>query len=94
MAKKPEQSTIEAIQKDAATGMNTNSIAEKHGVTWATAEKYSESQGGGKPIAKLKSKSNGHSNGACSMNLTPQLADAIWATLSIEKKADLLQRLE
>ena len=95
MAKKPDQATIDAIQNDAAAGMNTNAIAEKHSVGWSTAKKYSGS-GGGKPIAKLRTKSNRetHAAGTCSMTLTSQLADAIWSTLPIAKKAALLQLLE
>jgi hypothetical protein len=45
VAKKPEQETIDAIRKDAADGMNMNQISEKHGVTWATAKKYSGGAG-------------------------------------------------
>jgi hypothetical protein len=46
MGKKPEPDAIDAMKKDAATGMNVNAIAEKHGVTWATAQKYSGAEAG------------------------------------------------
>jgi hypothetical protein len=58
MAKKPEQDAIDAMKKDAATGMNVNAIAEKHGVTWATAQKYSGAEAG-RNGARV---SNGRSN--------------------------------
>jgi len=94
-----DPATISEIRRLAKEGKNPQQISEELSVSWPTAKKYSEqgpAQGGGKTIAKLKTKSNGHAatNGTCSMNLTPQLADAIWATLPIAKKADLLQRLE
>lgn len=38
--KPPEQFTIDAMRKDAASGMNLNKIAEKHAVGWITAKKY------------------------------------------------------
>jgi hypothetical protein len=55
MAKKPEQDTIDGIRKDAAAGMNTNQISEKHSVTWATAKKYS-AEGGGQDHCQTKNK--------------------------------------
>jgi len=55
MAKKPDQETIDTIQRDAAAGMNINAIAEKNGVGWATAAKYS-AQGGGQTDCQSQNK--------------------------------------
>ena len=51
MAKPIDESTRAAILKDAAAGMNTNQIAEKHQVGWITAKNVISGQkpaGGGR----------------------------------------------
>lgn len=54
MAKKPDQETIDAMQKDAAAGLSTNQIAEKNHVGWSTARKYANAQGGANTLPNPK----------------------------------------
>jgi hypothetical protein len=93
MAKSPDQSTIDAMRKDATAGIGTNAIAEKHGVTWATAKKYTG--GDGTKVAKKNASKIGRaqSDGAITIQATPAMLDAIWNSLPLEKKAELLKGL-
>lgn len=97
MAKPLDESTRAAILKDAAAGMNTNQIAEKHQVGWITAKNVISGNGhkpagGGKRVAKAKHTAAG-SNVHFAVKLSAEGLDAVWNALPAEKKAELLGNL-
>ncbi len=105
MAKRIDGATRVAIRTDAAEGMNLNNIAKKHGVAWGTARdivasadtKIPRVERGGKPAARRgrppKSAFGKGGVELVTLTVTAELCDGIWATLPLEKKVALLNRL-
>jgi hypothetical protein len=94
------QETIDAIRKDAAAGLTTNQIAEKHGVSWPTAKRYADGKAGKKPAgggdtssSPRRAAARASSNGHFAVKLTTEGLDAVWNALPAEKKAELLGNL-
>lgn len=93
-----DDATKAAIRKDYATGMKKGEIAAKHAVSGPTVKKIVEAQGNfvGASARSTKPKAGrakAAPAGVATLRATPQLVDGIWASLSLEKKAELLNRL-
>jgi hypothetical protein len=65
---KTDQKTIDAIRADAAAGMNFQQIAEKHGVSWPTAKRWSQSNGMPPRKGNAKTMRNRVSKGSFDVN--------------------------
>lgn len=97
--KHTSEETRAAVLKDAAAGMNVEQIRLKNGVGWMTAKKIIDDGGGarakkakrGRPANGAAGFSNG--NGSVTLHATPELLNAVWAALTLEKKAALLNQL-
>jgi hypothetical protein len=70
---------------------------KKHKLAYATAKRYAPnaaaSRKGPKPAGEGDVKTKASKNGRVMIAATPQLVDAIWNSLSLEKKSDLIGKM-
>ncbi len=101
--KRIDEAMKTAIREDAKVGMSIERIRKKHGVGWGTARDIVARADSMIPSAGHKRRrrppKSVNVNGAARngklpmLEATPELCDAVWAALPLEKKAALLGRL-